>query len=199
MTKDGNTRKQLIDSAYKVLAKKGYEAASVKEIASEAGVSPGLIHYYFASKEELFMAVVKEATDEYCRQMQSLRATFSGSKLAGTALAEPMQRSKSRPDWYRLRYELFVLGLRNPSLLPGVKELILKGREGVMETIQAVAPNLDAETLNRLAAILFACFDGLALQALVDPDFDIDGSYALLAQMATGFVETEVNGRDQNL
>lgn len=194
-TKDGNTRKQLIDSAYKVLAEKGYEATSVKEIAREAGVSPGLVHYYFASKEELFVAVVKEATDEYCRQMESLRVAFSGSELASTALAEPMQRSKSQPDWYRLRYELFVLGLRNPTLLPGVTELIQKGREGVMETIQAVAPNLDSETSNRLAAILFACFDGLALQALVDPDFDIDGSYTLLAQMATGFVETEANER----
>lgn len=186
----GNTRAQLIEAAYKVLAEKGYENSSVKDIAREAGVSPGLVHYHFANKEDLLVSVVKEAANEYCQQMRHLRETVAEDKLADAALAESMERTKSKADWYKLRYELYVLGLRNPAIQSGVKELFARGREGIEETIQTVAgkplPN-GAE----MSAILFACFEGLALQSFVDSEFDLEGAYRILGQMVKQFLQTQ--------
>ena len=193
-TREKNARAKLIEAAYKVLAEKGYENCSIKDIAREAGVSPGLVHYYFANKEELLAAVVKEATDAYCREMEHMRATVAGDRLADAALAEPLKRTREHADWYKLRHELYVLALRNPTIRSGVKELFTKGREGIEGTVQAVAGK-PLSNGAELSAILFACFEGLALQALIDPDFDLEGAYRVLGQMAKQFVQTKSEGK----
>ena len=46
-----NRREQIMESALRVFAKKGFTGASNKDIAREAGITPGLIYHYFESKE----------------------------------------------------------------------------------------------------------------------------------------------------
>jgi AcrR family transcriptional regulator len=50
-------REQIMDAALRVFAKKGYARASNKEIAREAGITPGLIYHYFESKDALLNAI----------------------------------------------------------------------------------------------------------------------------------------------
>lgn len=53
-------REQIMEAALRVFAKKGYTRTSNKEIAREAGITPGLIYHYFASKEALLRAIFEE-------------------------------------------------------------------------------------------------------------------------------------------
>ena len=53
-------RAQLTKAAYKVVAQKGYNDFTIKDIAEEAGLSTGLVHYYFKNKEELLFKLLKE-------------------------------------------------------------------------------------------------------------------------------------------
>ncbi len=53
------TRRRIIEAAFRVFVRKGFRGTSNREIAREAGISPGLIYWYFRSKEELFQAVVE--------------------------------------------------------------------------------------------------------------------------------------------
>lgn len=50
---------QIIDAALRVFARKGFTKATNKDIAQEAGITPGLIYYYFESKEALFQALLE--------------------------------------------------------------------------------------------------------------------------------------------
>ena|SRR5579872_5778218 len=50
---------QIIDAALRVFARKGFTKATNKDIAREAGITPGLIYYYFESKEALFRTLVE--------------------------------------------------------------------------------------------------------------------------------------------
>lgn len=52
-------REQIIDAALRVFAQKGYSNATNKDIAREAGITPGLIYYYFESKEALLYAILE--------------------------------------------------------------------------------------------------------------------------------------------
>ena len=52
-------REQIIDAAMRVFAQKGFARATNKDIAREAAITPGLIYHYFASKEDLLMAVIE--------------------------------------------------------------------------------------------------------------------------------------------
>src|SRR5688572_28866997 len=60
-----DNRRRLVEAGYQVLAEQGMEAVTVKALARVAGVSPGLFHYYFTSKDELLLAVFDEAGERF--------------------------------------------------------------------------------------------------------------------------------------
>jgi AcrR family transcriptional regulator len=171
-----NLRLQIMSAAYRLLADKGYDAATMKEIAQEAGVAPGLIHYYFQSKDQLLLEVLKAAADRYVRQMEQLGETLEGHNLMLAAFAEPKQQLEQEPEWYRLRCELFALGLRNPKFLPAAAAILVEGRRCIGELMCKIAGQSVAEP-NATAAVLLAALDGLALQHLLDPNFDYEAAY----------------------
>ena len=57
--KDPEERKaELLDTAMRLFAEKGYDNVSVRSVAREAGVAPGLAYHYFDSKQRLFDAAI---------------------------------------------------------------------------------------------------------------------------------------------
>lgn len=53
-------REQIIDAAMRVFAQKGFSKATNRDVAREAGITTGLIYYYFENKEALLKAVLEE-------------------------------------------------------------------------------------------------------------------------------------------
>src|SRR5260370_1564211 len=51
-------REQILDAAMRAFAQKGFSRTTNKDIAREAGITPGLIYHYFENKEALFNAIV---------------------------------------------------------------------------------------------------------------------------------------------
>ncbi len=178
------SRDRIVDAAYEILAKKGYDVTTFKEIARSAEVAQGLIHYYFGTKDRLLLEVLNEASERTRREMRRFVTTLpKGRPRPGmSVLSRPKGRVDRQPEWYRLRYELFALGMRRPELMAGVGELLAKGRRGVGEVLGKLCGKKIADQ-EALSAVMLACFDGLALQKLVDPDFDIDGAYRMLDRM----------------
>ncbi|WP_158888840.1 TetR family transcriptional regulator [Amycolatopsis anabasis] len=52
------TREQIVDAARRLFAERGYAGATVRAIAAEAGVNPALLHHFFGTKQQLFVAVM---------------------------------------------------------------------------------------------------------------------------------------------
>ncbi len=182
-------RQAIVEAAYGVLAEHGVRATSIKEIARAAGVAPGLIHYYFTNKEALLAAVLQEASDRYTREMVALRAAVPTEQLTASGLAAPQERVSRQPEWYRLRYELFALGLHTPALMPGIGRLLDGGRVGIAAMLSAASGKpADDPDMVALAALLLACFDGLALQQLADPAFDLARAYSAVERLTRTFL-----------
>jgi len=57
---DSTTEEQILEAARKVFTKKGFAAARMEEIATEAGINRALLNYYFRSKEKIFELVFEE-------------------------------------------------------------------------------------------------------------------------------------------
>ena len=73
MNKDKiNTEKKILEAARKVFLKKGKDGARMQEIADEAGINKALLHYYFRSKDKLFIAIFDEALDEFIPKIGSV-------------------------------------------------------------------------------------------------------------------------------
>ena len=190
----GDRRARIVEAARKLLAEEGYDRVTMKQVAKEAGVAQGLIHYYFSGKDEILLEVLAQAARRYGEEMRRFGASLPGDKsFAEAALVRSKERVDREPERYRLRYELFALGLRKPELLEGVGNLLATGREGIGATIERIAergqaPEKTVDT-RAVAAVLLASFDGLALQKLVDPEgFDLDAAYEVLAKMAEGVI-----------
>jgi AcrR family transcriptional regulator len=58
-----DTRGAILASARETFAERGYDAASIRQIATGAGVDPALVHHYFGSKQQLFLAAVQAPVD----------------------------------------------------------------------------------------------------------------------------------------
>lgn len=186
-THPGDNRERLIAAGYTILSEKGIEATTVKEIARLADVSPGLFHYYFASKDALLLAVLYEAGKRYSeRMMQVLEAlSAKGGTFSEVAMLAAAEVVKGDPTWYRLRYELYALGLRNPEFLPAVGEFLAKGRQMIAQVIQE-RTGTDETQAQAMAAVIHACTDGLALQQLAQPDRDFTAAYQLVQRLFAG-------------
>lgn len=83
-----STRDKLIDAAFRMVARDRLEAASVKAIAAEAEVAPGLMHHHFATKDAVLAAAMGAApSDRHRAVAHTLKAMFDGIMLA--ALIDP--------------------------------------------------------------------------------------------------------------
>jgi AcrR family transcriptional regulator len=165
-------RGELIRAASSVLGRRGYADTSLKQIAREAGVAQGLLHYYFESKEDLLVAVVEELDDE-------LTETW---KRAVGGIEDPLERivagldaaqaqCAQRPDFWRLLFDLYVLSLANPAIRRVCQ--VLRGRfiDDIEAEVRQVLGRLPAYSVvppGDLAAAIAAAVEGIAMAALLE-------------------------------
>jgi TetR/AcrR family transcriptional regulator, regulator of autoinduction and epiphytic fitness len=66
------TRKLLLDTAETLMAEEGYAAVSTRRVAKEAGVNAALVHYYYATTDDLFVALHRRMMDATVEELKSL-------------------------------------------------------------------------------------------------------------------------------
>ena len=189
MKKTGvETKARILAAAYSVLSRRGVEQATVKEVARVAGVAPGLVHYYFASKDLLLQEVLQMAGQRYIVLISQM-LTLPPRKLAKELFQEPQTRLAEEPEWYRFRYELLAIGLHNQAIAPSARMMLEKGRECIASMIQRITgTRADSEDIS---AVLMSCFDGLAIQKIIDPAFDIERACKTLQKLFRPVLEVK--------
>jgi AcrR family transcriptional regulator len=63
-SEDSLTRSQLLDAAERLMREQGYAAVTSRRVATEAGLKPQLVHYYFRTMDELFVALFRRRAEE---------------------------------------------------------------------------------------------------------------------------------------
>lgn len=175
----------IIEAAAAVLAAQGYANTSIKDIAREAGIAQGLVHYYFGSKEELVLAVLRQTCSE---MLEETRRSFSESQghplaraWAGLEAAE--RRSAERPELFRLMLEMVPLSQSNPALRAQLQELYENLCDEVTEMVDELnelIPTPLPIPARDFAGVIIAAIDGLAIRALVQPVADPSALYRAL-------------------
>src|SRR5437588_12764946 len=70
----GATRDHLYATAMRLIARRGYEATTLREIADEARVSVGLLYRYFPGKQAVIIALYDELSTDYARRAAAMHA-----------------------------------------------------------------------------------------------------------------------------
>ena len=170
--------RSILDAACTCLGERGYAATTIAEIAARAGVSRGLLHYYFKSKEELLAQVVRIGTAAY---MELLEAMFAQSESADD-LAEGLVGTvraivESDPTFVNLSMECWTLARESPLVARELEDLYSQLRDAICAGLEEAAGRGSIEpaiALDVLASMLLAITDGLVMQFLIHPDLAAD-------------------------
>ena len=170
-----HTRDLLMDAAAEVFARRGFEGASLEEIAETAGYTRGAIYKNFGGKEELFLAVNRRVNERFLASFEFV----PGGDLANMDLAaiadhwRQMFGHDAMDLALGLEFQLYVL--RNPE----VRERVAEQRRQIAEMFTAFIDE-QAERLGvtwriptmTVARLALATSDGLHLARYLDPPGD---------------------------
>jgi AcrR family transcriptional regulator len=195
------TKERIIEAAYQALVKRGYHETSMKDIAAEAGVAPGLAHYYFQTKEDLLVAAIEHGCAPAMRAWEHAGMSLSGPLPED---ADPMafarmgfelakQELKSYRSVFLLTFDMFGVGIHNPKIAAAVRAFIDERRAFIARITQGVIagmPEPPVASADAIAAALWGSLHGIYLQKVMDPDFDADAAIDALSEMAIAFATT---------
>jgi len=178
----GEKAQRIVDAMRVSVAKRGAAGSTFEHVAREAGVSRGLLHYYFGTKERLLVEVVRrDAEIRVARLDEPLGKAETVDDVIDVLVANLTDLIENEPGFFLLLYELFSAGRRNPEIQHEVGQLFERTRSHVAEILEAkeregvLSLRFDAESI---VSYLFAVGDGFALQALSDPSRGVDGALA---------------------
>lgn len=161
------------------VAAKGIAGSTFEHVAREAGVSRGLLHYYFGTKERLLVEVVRQDTElRLARLDEPLARASSVDDVIDVLVSSLEDLIENEPGYFVLLFEVFTAGRRNPDIGSEVGELFTRTRDHVAEVLEAkqregvMALRFDAKDV---ISFLLAIADGIALQALSDPEREHSG------------------------
>ena len=172
----GEKAQRIIEAMRSSVARRGISGSTFEHVAREAGVSRGLLHYYFGTKEALLVEVVRRDTEHRIARLdEPLGNAKTVDEVLGALVANLEDSMKNDPGFWVLLFDLFTAGRRNPEIQREVAELFNRTREHVADILRvkqeegviAAKFGIDA-----VVAMLFALADGIALQVLSDPDRD---------------------------
>ncbi|WP_407319432.1 helix-turn-helix domain-containing protein [Isoptericola halotolerans] len=182
------TRERLLDAALDVFAEVGMQATSIEAVCEAAGFTRGAFYSNFASKEELFLALMQRDAKRQLRALEQAVETLDADSLAtpegfraslGTVMAAVRPDGGARRQWCLVAAEFELLALRDPA----VADLYLTEHRRIRDEVGAV--------LDRI-------LDGLGLRFVVDMPTAVD--LLMSAEDAAGrtdLLERSTGGADE--
>ncbi|HYV15069.1 MAG TPA: TetR/AcrR family transcriptional regulator [Conexibacter sp.] len=173
---ESDKAKRIVDAMRESVARRGASGSTFDHVAREAGVSRGLLHYYFGTKERLLVEVVRRDSEI---RLAALAASLGDAQTADDFI-DALVRSLEQlievdPGFIVLLYELFTLSRRNEEIASELATLCRVVRSDLATSLKAKhdegVVRLGGDP-DAVAGVLLALGDGLALRFLIEPDRD---------------------------
>jgi AcrR family transcriptional regulator len=153
-------RTRILDVTEQIMLEDGYAAVSSRRVASEVGINAPLVHYYFPTLDDLFVAVFRR------------RAERNVSRLAeALASPEPLRawwKLASDPRGTALLMDLMAAASHRSALRAEVAELAREVRRMQMETLASILDEYGVDADRFPPALVAAAIQGLALVVVQD-------------------------------
>jgi AcrR family transcriptional regulator len=197
-------RAQIIKAAYHVAAAHGLDGLTVRDVATRARVSTGLVLFHFGSKDRLVIALldwlletttVLHVTEEVARIHAPLDRFL-------VLLHTEMDRLSSEPRRIRLFFDFWAKGIRHPRIRSKMRRELARYREAFRPIAEEVLltehDRFGGVTAEGLAATGVSFIKGCAVQSMIDPDrFEIS-EYLSAVKGIVGQPGSASSGRSQS-
>jgi AcrR family transcriptional regulator len=172
----GEKAQRIVDAMRTSVGRRGATGSTFDHVAREAGVSRGLLHYYFGTKERLLVEVVRRDCDLRMEQLTATLAHVDSSDALLGGLAQSLTAAVDEtPEFFVILLELHTLARQNEEIAAELAELHRRVRghlAGLLERARDAGVIELAEGPEPVAEVLFALADGLAMRMLVEPQRD---------------------------
>jgi AcrR family transcriptional regulator len=159
-------RRKVAQIAVDVIAREGIDAATVRQIAAQAGSSTTFITKYFADKRELLLSAYRLVSantfTEFEQKIPRTRADLITCLMSLTALDE-----KSRSGW-RIHIAFWEKAGRDPVLASEQRYWIATARRSIEGAIRATYG--DNSNIGTAAQMIIALLHGISIQVLFEPE-----------------------------
>ncbi|WCM24672.1 TetR/AcrR family transcriptional regulator [Paraburkholderia bryophila] len=162
------TRAQLLAAAKRLFVDRGFGATSLRDIATAAGYTQGAFYSNFASKEELFVELMRERSKA---QVTDIARTLSDPAASADDILNALEvwarTLDAEPEWSVLGVEFKLMGRRSPVFSGAVQALLDAHRDGLAYCIAQIFARLKKvppESPMVLATSFMGLSQGLALQ-----------------------------------
>ncbi len=178
----GDKAARIVDAMRATVAERGTAGATFDQVARAAGVSRGLLHYYFGTKEQLLTEVVRRDCDVRRATMSvALAQARSADDVIAVLVAGLEDVVRNDPGFVTLIFELFVLSRRHEDVATEFTELLSRLREQVADVLRAKQDEgvlrLSAEP-DAVVDVIFSLGDGMMLRMLADGERDFGPAIA---------------------
>jgi AcrR family transcriptional regulator len=172
----GEKAQRIIDAMRRSVARRGTAGSTFEHVSREAGVSRGLLHYYFGTKEQLLVEAVKRDCELRLERLERQLSTAKTAEDFIGLMAQNLRDTVSEdPEFVTLVFELFTMSRRNEDIALEYGGLMRRTREQVAGMLAAAQDEgilrLHAHP-EAVAEILFSIGDGFALRMLSEPERD---------------------------
>ncbi|HLN68052.1 MAG TPA: helix-turn-helix domain-containing protein [Streptosporangiaceae bacterium] len=166
-------RALLFAAARRVFLARGYHAATLEQIADEAGFSKGVVYSRFTSKADMFLALLEDRIAERAAQNAALARDLAGSGDFAAPLDLAQRAERAAPGWRLLVTEFRIHAARDPELNRRYAALHARTVGGIAQMLASIGER-GAEGLpfppRQLAELVLAIETGLALELEAAPD-----------------------------
>jgi AcrR family transcriptional regulator len=178
---DLSPREALVGAAADVFLRRGFQAATLREIAAEVEMTTGAVYSNFDGKADLFLAVLEEKLDPRLATMYQAARTAPVNGVGPRVGEEFAAYLKERRRWLILLIEFWAEAARDPKLRPKFAKRHAGLRAAVGEVVAERAARLDYELAlpaDHMATLLIALTNGMAVELLADPAAVPENLYA---------------------
>jgi AcrR family transcriptional regulator len=168
---------RIVEAMRESVAEVGIAGSTFERVAQKAGVSRGLLHYYFGTKEKLLVEVIRRDTEIRIEELGgALYAAGSVDELIGAFFGMFERTLAEERGYVYMVSELFVAGRHSEELSRMLGELYRTAREefaAILERKQEQGVIKLRFGADAVVAYLFAAGDGASVQMLTDPSYDL--------------------------
>jgi TetR/AcrR family transcriptional regulator, fatty acid metabolism regulator protein len=167
-------REQIVRATVRCLAREGYTRLTMKKVAREAGVSQGILHYYFADKRAILTATLEAVSRDLDRRVaaaQSRTGRDPAARLRALVRA-CLDVAVSRPEFWVVFVEFWGEMLHDRRLRGVHAEVYDRTRRLIARLIAdgVRTQRFRAVDARRAAAVVLGLVDGVSLQLTFDPE-----------------------------
>ncbi len=174
-------RRQVIDAAANCFRRDGFHSASMTQVAAAAGMSVGHIYRYFAGKEDIIAAIVRDQIDFVLSRFPVTAASIDAVPRILRENGRMAVRQAYNLEWSALMLEVRAEAGRNPVIAEIVQAADAEVAERVRGLIVAgFKPGAVPADIEQRLEMLAMAIEGVTFRAVAQPDMDQRYAEALI-------------------